>query len=257
MRKHLNVLTSCAVFSVLLASPAFAGKIVVFTDEWWSSNTGFATEGASGIAFTDNLVSAFGVGNYLIYSNNFGLTESSFDNRLTADGVTLTQSTTAGLALAGFKAVLLAGPIAGGVAPDNTALIAYVNGGGNVFVEGGTGFFGGAAGESAAWATFLNAYGLSFSTNYDTGGAIGCANYLVSSGNSLFAGVSQLYLCGGQQTFASGSASVIATTGATAPLFIAATNASSSVPEPSTFGMLIIGAGVLAGRRFGRKPSAL
>ena len=249
MKRAVNHL-SFVLIATLLSGPAFGGRVVVFTDEWFTSNTGFTNDSPNSTTFTDNLVNLFGTGSYLVYSNVVpGLTESSFTNRLTTDGVTVTQTVASGQILTGFKAVLLAGPITGGVAPNAAALIAYVNGGGNVFLEAGTGgFAGGAAGESAAWAPFLGTFGITLATTYNTGNP--CQNYAITSANPLFSGVTQLYECGGQQTTASGSASVIATN-ATVPVSVLAVV--SSVPEPGTLSLLMAGVFLLTGRVAVRK----
>jgi len=251
MQNYSKIAVLCAL-AVSLAAPVFGGKVVVFTDEWWTSDTGLGFEGATNFNnFTDNLVSAFGgAGNYLIYSNNSFLTgpgATNFASRLAADGAMVTQSVSASQSLTGFKGVFLAGPITGG-APNATALINYVNAGGNVFLEGGTAAFGDAMSEAAAWAQFLGAFGMSFSNSFDV--ANDCVNHPVTSANSLFAGVSSLYLCGGQQTFSN----VIATTpGANGPLNIASlATTSGGVPEPGTLSMLLIGAALLAVRKIHR-----
>ena len=49
---------------------------------------------------------------------------------------------------------------------DQNVLVSYVNGGGNVYINGVTGV-GGSASEAAAWNTFLNAFGLDFASTYN------------------------------------------------------------------------------------------
>lgn len=75
---------------------------------------------------------------------------------------------------------------------DTGVLIEYVEAGGNIYLMGGTSVD--AAAEAAAWAPFLNHFGLAFST---TGNGIG-GNISIDSDHPLFAGVEQLFQDGGQ-----------------------------------------------------------
>ena len=50
---------------------------------------------------------------------------------------------------------------------DNNMLTDYANGGGNVFLEAGTGCCGGVLGEAGTRNPFLNAFGLNLDTPYN------------------------------------------------------------------------------------------
>jgi hypothetical protein len=173
-----------------------AGTIVISNDEWVLSDSGFS---ANTTRFVQNLTTLFGgSGNVLGYSENFGLTSNSLAVAMRTAGNTYTVNTNVSFTLANllaYKAVFLAGPVRGSV-PDTNVLTQYVRSGGNVLILGGTGAFGGAAGEAAAWSPFLGTFGLQFGGAY----SIGCATDGIISGDPLFAGVGALYFCGGQET---------------------------------------------------------
>ena len=143
------------------------GKVFVNADEWTLSNTGFTKAPAARI-FAQNLASWFSggrPGKFLVYSTNFGLTESSFLSALKAAGHTVTVNVNAPFnvqALLGYDGVFL-----GGNAADSNVLIEYVKSGGCVYLCGGTGAGGSGAGEASMWKTFLNAIGLRFEPVWD------------------------------------------------------------------------------------------
>jgi hypothetical protein len=142
------------------------GKIVVNHDEWPLSDHGFdlAPDAAT---FAVNVASWFTGGrhgNFLAYSNDFGLTGAELAATMTGAGHTWTVSLLVPFTLSTlqqYDGVFLAGNQA-----DNSVLIAYVAGGGHVYLAGGTGF-GGAAVEAAQWNTFLGAYNLQLAGVYN------------------------------------------------------------------------------------------
>lgn len=176
------------VFGGVLASQAYAGKIVLAHDEWTLSNSAFSAT-SNTETFATNVADWFtdsSTGNFLAYSSNFGLTGSALASTMTSAGHTWTNSTTVPTDLATlstYDAIFLAGN-----AFDNQALIDYVNGGGNVYLAGGTGW-GGAANEAARWNTFLNTFGLGFGSFYN--GV--CCNLPINSTHEIFDNVSSLY----------------------------------------------------------------
>jgi hypothetical protein len=147
--------------------------------------------------------------------------------------------------LQGYDAVFLAGTVF-----DNNALIQYVNGGGNVFLEGGTGE-GGAVAEAARWNTFLNAFGLGFGNFYN--GVQG--NIPISSSHPIFAGVTSLYQNNGNDTLdinaSDPSAQVLVSQDGHG---LYAVYESVAVPEPGT--LLLLGAALLGLFGLRRKVSA-
>lgn len=189
--KFVAVLT---VALCTLTTNAHAGKIVVSNDEFSLSNAGFDAPNDPA-QFSQNIANWFtggGPGNFLAYTspsplaynNNFGLTGSMLANAMTTAGNAWTVSIApVDLAtLLSYDGLFLAGdPL------DNALLISYVNAGGNVYLVGGTGW-GGPVDEAARWNTFLNAFGLAFSSSYNDV----IANIEISDPHPIFAGVDHL-----------------------------------------------------------------
>jgi len=132
------------------------GKIVVANDEWTLSDTGYLNAPDAG-RFAKNVASWFtggGSGNFLAYTNNFGLTGTELANTMANAGHTWTVSTAGTLNLSlmqNYDAIFLGGYYTNIVIAD---LIQYVQNGGNVYLMGGTGV-GGAASEAGFWNPFL------------------------------------------------------------------------------------------------------
>jgi hypothetical protein len=240
MRKVLAVAAMIFILALSAVLPAQAGKIVVTNDEWTLSDSGFGSSNDPG-QFALNAANWFtgrSTGNsFLVYSSNFGLTGSLLSSVMTGAGNTWTVNTALPqtlVTLQSYDAVFLAGN-----AFDNNVLIQYVNGGGNVFLEGGTGIVGAAA-EAAQWNTFLNAFGLEFGSSYNgVGGDIA-----ISSLHPIFAGVDHLYQNNGNDTLdinaSDPRAQVLVTSGGHG---LYAVYESVSVPEPGT--LLLLGGALL------------
>jgi hypothetical protein len=250
MRKVLAVTAITFILALSAVLPAQAGKIVVTNDEWTLSDTGFSGSNDPG-QFAQNVAKWFtggGTGNFLAYSTNFGLNGTSLATAMTSAGHSWTVSTTGLQTLAtlqGYDAVFLAGnPFV------NSVLIDYVNGGGNVFLEGGTGW-GGAAAEAAQWNTFLNVFGLEYGTSYNGVGG----NIAISSTHPIFAGVDSLYQDNGNDTLdlklLDPSAQVLVTFNGHG---LYAVYESVAVPEPGT--LLLLGGALLGLFGLRRKVSA-
>ena len=122
MRKFALVIFLLLSFA---SSNALAGRIVVANDEWTLSNSGFFNPNDPA-QFAQNVGAWFGGGNFLVFSSNFGLTESSLAAAMTGAGYGWTVSTNVSeLAnLSTYSGIFLAG-----TAIDNTLLIDYVNAG--------------------------------------------------------------------------------------------------------------------------------
>jgi hypothetical protein len=181
------------------ASAAPCGRIVVSNDEWPLSDTGFTqARDANAATFADNVARWFtegANGRFLVYSNNFGLTEPSLTNALTAAGHTVDVQQSGSVTLEqlrGYDGVFVGGRHGMGT----TALLAnYVQGGGHVYLAGGTGAFSGNAMiEGSIWgADFLNLFNLRFGTAFNT--ITGLVPTV--SAHPIFGGVAQLYQDGG------------------------------------------------------------
>jgi hypothetical protein len=239
MRKVLAVTAIAFILAVSGAFTAQAGKIVLTNDEWTLSDYGFSQNATNAAKFAENVAQWFagGSGNFLVYSGNSYITGTSLQTVMTNAGYGWTISLFSNPTITDLmacKGVFLAGS---GI--DNQLLIDYVNGGGNVFLEGGTGE-GGSVNEAARWNTFLNAFGLGFGDSYNGVGG----NIDVSSTHPIFSGVTSLYQNNGNDTLdinaSDPSAQVLVTSGSHG---LYAVYESVSVPEPGT--LLLLGGALL------------
>ena len=187
MKKLFGLVLLVALLSLMFHVPAYAGKIVVANDEWTLSYAGFSNASGTG-TFATNVGKWFAggtAGNFLVYSNNFGLAGTDLANAMTGAGNSWTVSMAGPFnltTLSAYDGVFLAGNPA-----DNTVLINYVNAGGNVYLAGGTGW-GGSVAEAAQWNTFLNYFGLNFVGSYNGVGSIA-----ITSTHPIFDGVGYLF----------------------------------------------------------------
>jgi hypothetical protein len=143
--------------------------------------------------------------------------------------------------LSAYDAVYLAGNVA-----NNQVLIDYVNGGGNVYLAGGTGW-GGPLNEANSWNTFLNEFGLGFGTFYN--GV--CCNMATISTHEIFDGVSSLYQNNGNDSIdinvTDPSAQVLVSFNGHG--LYAVYDSSVGVPAPASIFIMLFGLGGLALRR--------
>jgi hypothetical protein len=238
--KNLKLLFQIFFFLIISTQSAFAARIVVSSDEWLTSNTGFAIQGmANGTTFAQNLAAFLkgtaGAGNFLIYTDSFGLAESNFQTALTSVGNTVSflLSTNALPAdLSPYDGIFLSGLT--GTAT-STVLTEYANANNGVFISAGNGFTPNV--EANRWNAFLNNFGLTLSTTYN--GIQG--NVAVAGGHPIFAGVSQLYFDNGNNVSIVNSnplASVVLTgMGGEGLIGVYDT---AAVPEPATLALLSV-----------------
>jgi hypothetical protein len=151
--------------------PLPPGRIVVHNDEHPLSNFAFSVPGTQAARFARNVASFFtgGLpGRFLFYSYNSGLRGSLLQTALESAGHTVVVSTLPAHFtlpnLQTYNGVWVCGRVPG---LNTSVLTAYVNAGGNVYVCGGTGNFGGAMGEATFWNAFLNDFNLSFAPVYN------------------------------------------------------------------------------------------
>jgi hypothetical protein len=238
--------------ALVLAQAAWGGTVILDNDEWTLSNYAFSQAPASTAAYAHNLAAALnsngGPCNLLVYSDNFGLTGSSLNAAFGSAGCSVTYSTGAfdpGV-LSAYDGVLL------GSYPYNynaAVLTSYVNAGGNVYIAAGTG----TPNEGSIWDSFIHAFGLDFSQSYN--GIEGLIP--ISSTDSLFAGVTELYFNNGNSVSLYGNdpeAQVIVSLGSdglfgvydgTPPRI----DPRATVPEPATLALVALGMGVVGFRR--------
>ena len=192
MRTFIQIL----LFSTLLISQqSFGSRIIVASDEWATSNVGFAN--SPDVAdFVLNIASLFSNGSpgqFHAYSSNFSLTQSSLANTLTSAGHAWTTGTGITfdlLTLSSYDGIFLA---LGADGYDANVLADYVNSGGNVYIAGGTS--SNAAGTAGILNPFLNQFGLGFESSIIPGGGY---NEVITSSHPIFNNVGSLYQNGGQ-----------------------------------------------------------
>lgn len=262
-RSFLRGIAALTLLTTAAASAEAQGRILVNHDEWTLSGTGIGQAGAANVTnYTRNLASWLTggmTGSVLIASGNFGFPAGSISSDLNSGGYSFTttlDNSAAGWAnRASYSALFIdASTIgSGNNAQLQADLQAYVLGGGNVYLNFGTGL-GGPAVEAANYNTFLGYFGIQAAPVYN--GISGVTNTTTYAGQGpngagLFTGVSGLYSDNGN-TLSQGGPN---TAGYNVQLFgggqYAAAVASSTVPEPSTWALMVAGlAGIgIAARR--------
>ncbi len=203
MRRLLGIVALAGV-TACSANCLASGRIIVMSDEWPLSNANFgAPHSAPQFARNAALWLNNGTtGSFLVYSSNFGLTQSLLAAEMTGAGHSWTVSTAQPFSLAllqQYDGVYLAGRV-GGQDLNNQVLIDYVSGGGSVYLSTGCGTTGGYGGsaplEAAAWNPFLNHFGLALHTTYNV--AAGAIVPTVNDTHPIFQGVGSLGISVGQ-----------------------------------------------------------
>jgi hypothetical protein len=257
MRSFARSLVLVGVLGLTFAESAHADKIVLANDEWQTSDFGFSQTPAGSAQFALNIANFFtgGVaGDFLVISSNFSLTGGSFAFTLTGAGHTLVNSSSIGgftfdvATLSAYDGVFFALP----PTVDQSVLTDYVNSGGNVYINAGTGA-GGAAFEAAAWNTFLNAFGMNLASTYNGIGG----NIPISSSHAVLAGISSLYQNNGNSINLVGGnpyAQIIQSSSSGQGLYAVYDISVVSVPEPSSVLFVTSAiAGLLTVRRRARR----
>lgn len=258
-----SIVVALAASALWSGAAAAQGRIVVSHDEWFST-AGFVNLAAPGATagnseeLLTNVATWFGPGrNYLAFSGNFTLTGAPLADFMTSGlGATWTVSTSdaAWADLASYDAVFVGGTT--GSAYNASQLAAYVRNGGNVVVIGGTGNFGGAAGEAAFWNSFLGEFGLQFVSPYNgLSGVLSTAAFDTEGpfGAALFTGVDGVYASNGSSIQLAAGPTPDGVTvqvfrdDAGRGLFAAAdyTAGMSTVPEPGSILLVATGVAVL------------
>jgi hypothetical protein len=231
----MKYLVFLVVAFVLMAPPAFGGKIVVNNDEWTMAS-GQPNAGA----FAANLANWFspgGPGSFLVYTGNFGLNNATFTGALTGAGHTVSVNTGVTFdlpTLSGYNGVFMGGYLGG---YDPTILTNYVNAGGNVYLMAGTGTTGG--NEGTDWDAFLNNFGFEYGPSYN---GIGVTQSITSL-HPIFAGIGTLRFDNGNTVLLYGSnpnASILESYNGAGLIGVyesAGTKDGGEVPEPATLGL--------------------
>ncbi len=232
-----------------------SGTLVVSGDEWQLSNSAYGAPYASGTtAFVNDLAITFSGNNYLFLTGNGNVPQAQLSMaaaQFQSLGKTITYTSVFDPLVAnGYDAVFHFGQTI-----DNSALGAFVSNGGSAYVSLGSGWYGTAAAEAAAWNPVLNQFGLVAGDTWFPGPYFVSADVTVGPTTSLLWGYgqsieklspnasSQSYIRG---TFYGGPE--IGLVGASKPLGIPPV---PGVPEPASWAMLIAGFGLvgMAARR--------
>lgn len=187
-KRWIYVLSVFVVFSSFVwVSPTRAGHIVAVNDDWTLSDTGFLNSSDTG-TFALNVANWFTggkPGNFLVYSEHFGLTGPMITTVMTSAGHTWTVDTS--LSFNVENLLNYDGVFTGDIDADNQVLIDYVNAGGNVYV-----FSAGNSWDPDLWYNFLTAFGLQFGEQLSYVG-----NIPINSSHPIFTGVHNLYTVNG------------------------------------------------------------
>ncbi|NDY73092.1 PEP-CTERM sorting domain-containing protein [Desulfobacter hydrogenophilus] len=231
----------------MVPDSAEAGSVVIASDDWIFTNTGFSSRPVDTSNFAINLaeyLTGDNIGKIHAYSDFQSLTQSSLINTLNNAGYTYT--TGYGISfdletLSQYDALFFSSGLS---TAGLDVLEDYVTGGGSVYIHAGLGMSN-PSGAATAWNGFLSQYGMGFGTYFI--GLGGATN--ISSTHPLFDGVSSLYMLNGHPITGD---NIIATTTSGTPLFAAnavpipgagSAPEPSAIPEPAT--MLLFGLGLL------------
>ena len=166
-----------------------SGLLIVSSDEWPTSDTGFRETFGSTVQFIQNLAMLMAGGKggrFLIYSNHWTFGEP-FQRVLYQLGYQFNVSMTPG-SLSAYKGVFVGGTP--GV--DRAALMTYLQRGGNVYIAGSTGM----PDEMSFWNAMLKPYGMEYINHPQNGPVAETVPIHTFARTPLFEGVGELHLRG-------------------------------------------------------------
>lgn len=184
------------LLSFCLASPVYAAVIVSHDINTFGTFVAGSQEEIFAVNVANFLTNSSVTKTLLIFESNPGDGTRNFStgvlNSLSNAGFSVTVTSDYNTSFASSDAVFVAQdfPTIGFL--DNTSLINYVNGGGGVYLAGGVGLS--ASTEATGWSTFLNNFGLAFSSS----GYNGINNVAITSPHSIFTGITSLASGNGQ-----------------------------------------------------------
>jgi hypothetical protein len=253
MSLHVTRLRTAVAMLTLAAAPAGAQRIVVAHDvNTLSTQRAGPQEERFAVNVARFLTAGHARRNLLLFeSDPYNPADPTRDyapgvvSALAGAGFNVAVTTDYSTPFAAYDAVFVAQdfPVLGAL--DNAALIAYVGGGGSVYLAGGVGMLdvygpNGAPLEAANWNTFLAHFGLAFDPFFYNG----LTSVAITSGHPIFDGVSTLGSEFGSQIIDLGTnpnASIVQS------VFGSGVYAVVTTPEPASCALLASGATLLLG----------
>lgn len=193
------------VFFLGASVQAQIGKIVVNWDDWTLSDAGFSPPNDAG-TYVQNIASWFlaangrTVGSFIGYGTLFHLTGNQLRQAFESAGHTWTVSGESLLSLDSlqkYDGVFLGASPIGNDTANITALTNYVLSGGNVYIFGGTDFYGTIQDDAAVLNAFLYRFGIAVANFAD--GVVGSPD--IDGYHEILLGVTYLYGINGMEIF--------------------------------------------------------
>ncbi len=183
-----------AVLAIACFANADPGRIVVSFDDWTLSATGFNPPNEPGV-LVQNTAAWFAedsIGSFIGYGGAFHLGAQQLLDAFAAAGHSYVRSESVTLELTelqDYDGVFIGAKPMGDLPGNVGALMNYVNGGGNVYVYGGTDYYGSIAEDAAVLNSFLGSFGLECASEM----IVYRGSYPLSSTHPVLTGVDLLF----------------------------------------------------------------